>query len=231
MAPRATPPRTRKPPPAEPGSPTVTPLPGEPLLLIANGDHSFRDTLETVLRQAGFRVITADSGPRALERARRYRPDAIILDITFRPQFPDAYAVCRALRAEVSRATPIILTTPGPVLRAQQVEALRHGAWELRGDPVDAEELSLRLTMYVQGKLELDRVRTAGLVDDASGLYNAAGLTRRAGELAALAQRHSLGLACAVFTWSPGDDGNGAIERLAAALGRAGRRSDVIGRV
>jgi len=69
-------------------------------------------------------------------------------------------ALCRALRSDpvISRATPIILTTAGPALRAQQLEALRAGAWELRGDPLDVEELVLRLGVYVQGKLEVDRL-------------------------------------------------------------------------
>src|SRR5207249_2016093 len=79
----------------------------------------------------------------------------------------DNLALCRALRADpsVSRATPILLTTAGPALRAQQIEALRAGAWELRGDPLDLEELVLRLGAYVQGKLEVDRLGSEGLVD------------------------------------------------------------------
>lgn len=203
-----------------------------PLLLLANSDQSFRDTIEAVLAGAGYRVVTADSGPGALDRARWYRPDGILLDITFRPQFPDAYAVCQALRADpaISPATPIILTTPGPVLRAQQIEALRSGAWELRGHPLDTEELSLRLAAYVRGKRELDRLRNAGLVDPASGLYNASGVERRAEELAALTQRHNLTLACAVFV-GVGPEENDRLDRLAVAFRQAARRSDAVGRL
>jgi PleD family two-component response regulator len=205
--------------------------PRKPLILLANPDVWFRDSIETVLTQEGFRVITADNGPRTLEQARTHRPDAVMLDIAFQPQWPDAYAVCRALRAGpdpiVSAAVPIILTTPGPALRAQQIEALRQGAWELRGDPLDVEDLTLRLRAYVQAKLEADRARTegGGLLDPASGLYNTEGVTRRAEEMAALAVRQGTPLACVVFASesTPGD-------RLAAAFRGAGRVSDAIGR-
>lgn len=204
-----------------------------PLLLLANGDEWFRDSIESVLVQRGFRVVTAENGPRTLEQARRHSPDGVILDIAFPPQWPDAFAVCRALREPpdppLSPAAPIILTTPGPALRAQQLEALRHGAWELRGDPIDIEELSLRLAAYVQGKLEADRQRAVGLVDGTSGLYNEAGVARRAAELAALTARQKSALACVVF--APVAPVEAALaDRLALAFKSAGRASDAVGR-
>jgi CheY-like chemotaxis protein len=214
-----------------PGRPLI---PSEPLILLANGDQVFRDTIETVLVASGFRVIQVDNGPRTLEQARRHQPDGVLLDITFSPQWPDAYAVCRALRAPpdpiISPAVPLILTTAGPVLRAQQLEALRQGAWELRGDPLDMEELSLRLAAYVQGKLESDRVRGEGLLDRASGLYNASGVARRAEELAAYAARQGVALGCAMFAPAAPLEEPEAADRLAAAFRRVGRMSDAIGR-
>ena len=128
----------------------------------------------------------------------------------------------------MSRATPIILTTAGPALRTQQLEALRAGAWELRGDPLDMEELVLRLGVYVQGKLEVDRLGAEGLVDRASGLYNDAGMTRRSSELAALTVRQGLSLACAVFQPADGVLSTGGADRLALAFRRAGRISDAL---
>jgi len=57
----------------------------------------------------------------------------------------------------------------------------------------------LRLGVYVQGKLEVDRLGSQGLLDRASGLYNGEGIARRSAELAALTARQGLPLACAVF--------------------------------
>jgi len=202
----------------------------EPLILLANADKWLTESLESVLTQGGYRVIATAKRPQVLELARRQQPDGIILDAALDQRASDNLALCRALRADstVSRATPIIVTTAGPALRQQQIEALRAGAWELRGDPLDMEELVLRLGAYVQGKLEVDRLGAEGLVDRASGLYNDAGMSRRSAEIAAFTARQGLPLACAVFQPVDGVLTAGAADRLAIAVQRAGRVSDAL---
>ena len=206
----------------------------QPLVLVANGDKWLTESLESVLTQGGYQVVATARRQQVLEHARSQRPDGILLDLGLDRRATDSFALCRALRADpsVSRATPIVLLTAGPALRSQQIEALRAGAWELRGDPLDMEELVLRLGAYVQGKLEVDRLGAEGLVDRASGLYNDAGIVRRGAELAALAVRQGTPLACAVF--QPANGGEAmtpvAADRLAQAFQRAGRISDALGR-
>src|SRR2546425_2020703 len=202
----------------------------EPLVLLANSDQWLTESLESVLTQGGYRVLATAKRQQVLDLARRQLPDAILLDVALDQRSSDNLALCRALRTEpsVSRATPIILTTAGPALRAQQIEALRAGAWELRGDPLDMEELVLRLGVYVQGKLEVDRIGAEGLVDRTSGLYNDAGMTRRAAELAAFTARQGMPLACAVFQPTDGVLTSAAADRLALAFQRAGRISDAV---
>jgi len=204
----------------------------EPLVLLANADEWLTQSLESVLTQGGYRVMSTIKRQQVLELARRHQPDAILLDMGLDQRVSDNLALCRALRADttISRATPIILMTAGPALRAQQLEALRAGAWELRGDPLDMEELILRLGAYVQGKLEVDRLGGEGLVDHASGLYNDAGINRRSEEMAAFTARQGLPLACVVFQPDDGVLTVGAADRLAQAFRRAGRISDAVGR-
>ena len=208
----------------------------EPLVLLANADEWLTQSLESVLTQGGYRVMTTSKRQQVLELARRHQPDAILLDMGLDQRVSDNLTLCRALRADttISHATPIILMTAGPALRAQQLDALRAGAWELRGDPLDMEELVLRLGVYVQGKLEVDRLGDEGLIDRASGLYNDVGMTRRAAELAAFTARQGLPLACAVFQPANGSGGGGAgltpgtADRLALAFRRVGRISDAV---
>lgn len=204
----------------------------EPLVLLANADKWLTESLESVLTQGGYRVVSTGKRQQVLELARRQLPDAILLDLGLDQRATDNLTLCRALRADgmISRATPIIVMTAGPALRQHQIEALRAGAWELRGDPLDMEELVLRLSVYVQGKLELDRLTNEGLIDESSGLYNEAGVTRRARELAAFTAREGLPLACAVLEPSDGVLTGGAADQLAIAVKRAGRVSDAIGR-
>ena len=208
----------------------MAPVAVEPLVLLANADKWLTESLESVLVQGGYRVIATPKRQQVLELARRQLPDAILLDVALDQRSSDNLALCRTLRADpsVSRATPIILTTAGPALRVQQIEALRAGAWELRGDPLDIEELVLRLGAYVQGKLEVDRLGTEGLVDRASGLYNEAGMTRRSAEIAAFTTRQGLPLACAVFQPEDGIRTTVGADRLADAVKRAGRISDAV---
>jgi CheY-like chemotaxis protein len=205
-------------------------MPTEPLVLLANADKWLTESLESVLAQGGYRVITTSKRLQVLELARREIPDAILLDLGLDQRTSDNLALCRALRADatVSRATPIILMTAGPALRAQQIDALRAGAWELRGDPLDMEELVLRLGVYVQGKLEVDRLGSEGMIDRASGLYNDIGMARRSAELAAFTTRQGLPLACAVFQPSNGLMTPGGADRLAQAFRTAGRISDAV---
>ena len=204
----------------------------EPLVLLANADKWLTESLESVLTQGGYRVIVTSKRLQVLDLARRQLPDAILLDMALDSRTTDTFSLCRALRADpsVSRATPIILTTAGPALRTQQIEALRAGAWELRGDPLDLEELVLRIGVYVQGKLEVDRLSGEGLIDRASGLYNGDGMTRRSAELAAFTARQGMSLACAVFQPVDGVLTAGGADRLAQAFRRAGRISDAVGR-
>jgi DNA-binding response OmpR family regulator len=198
----------------------------EPLVLLANADKWMTESLESVLTQGGYRVLTTAKRQQVVELARRHLPDAILLDMGLDLRTSDNLALCAD--GSISRATPIILMTAGPALRVQQIDALRAGAWELRGDPLDMEELVLRLGVYVQGKLEIDALGAEGLVDHASGLYNDAGMTRRSTEVAAFAAREGMPLACAVFQPVDGVLTAAAADRLAMAFRRAGRISDVV---
>src|SRR6266545_3107461 len=80
----------------------------EPLVLLANADKWLTESLESVLTQGGYRVITTSKRPQVLELARRDLPDGILLDLGLDQRTSDNLALCRALRADptVSRATP-----------------------------------------------------------------------------------------------------------------------------
>lgn len=180
------------------------PTPPPPLVLVANDQEWSARTLESVLGQAGFAVVRAYTGRQTVDVARRTQPDAVILDVGM----PDigGIEVCQLLRSEVglSQSTPIVMTTSGPASRALRLEALRAGAWELLGEPIDSEALLLKMGAYVQSKREIDRVRDSAVIDPATGLYNVRGLARRAKEIGADAARRHSALACVVV--SPAGD-------------------------
>ena len=200
-----------------------------PLILIANAQEWVTRSLESILRPAGYAVLKAYSGRDALEGMRRSGADVVILD-TGLPE-TDVLALCRALRVDpyITPSTPILVTSPGPLARAQVVDALRAGANGVWGQPLDAEEFLLRLEGHVRAKLDADAAREGGLLDPRTGLYNARGLERRARELAAQVDRRDASLACIALTSEPNGPALG--DSLARALRAAARSADTVGRL
>ncbi len=76
-------------------------------VLVVEDDHAVRSLLETLLQDEGLDVVTAASGPQALERFEGTRIDLVLLDIRL-PGF-DGFEVCRRLRRISS--VPIIMVT------------------------------------------------------------------------------------------------------------------------
>ncbi len=208
---------------------------GAPLVLIANDQEWSARSLESALEPNGFAVMRAFTGAQALERARAELPDVVILDA----QMPDMHGfdVCRALRGDpdIGPTTPIVITTAGPSGRAQRLEAFEAGAWEFFGQPIDGEALLLKLRTFVQAKLQSDRLRDERLLDPGTGLYNRAGLARRAREIGSGAARRHDALTCVVLA-SDGDsagrdEDRRAIECVGRVLCQTGRSSDALGRL
>lgn len=211
-----------------------------PVVLIANDQEWSARSLESILGPNGYVVTRTYTGQQTLDRARTAQPDLIILDA----QMSDMHGfdVCRTLRDDprFSATTPIIITTSGPSGRTQRLEAYRAGAWEFLGQPVDGEALLLKVRTFIQSKIEVDLLRDESLVDQATGLYNMRGLSRRAREIGSDAHRRHDPLACVVI--SPEANGTALIEpteeesrRVAEQVGtlfrQAGRSSDAIGRL
>lgn len=211
-----------------------------PLVLIANAQEWSALSLESILSPSGFTVLRAHNHRQAIQRTRAARPDILVIDT----ELPDIGGIelCRLLRADVgvTPSTPILITSAGPITRQQRLDALRAGAWNMIGLPLDAEELVLELQSYVRAKVDADTAREEGLLDAATGFYNLRGLLQRARELGADAARYDRPMACVVFTTEPEhaesddqveDELPPAAVRVATILRMAGRGSDTIGRL
>ncbi|HEV8509795.1 MAG TPA: response regulator [Gemmatimonadales bacterium] len=207
-------------------NPTARP---RPLVVLASRETGELQALETALYSAGYRVVTARNEHETLQKVRTHLPDAVVLD---RELSDRGYTFCRELRADpaISPATAIILTQDTAPTYPDRLEALRAGAWDIQGLPPDPQELMLRLSVYLEAKLEVDRLTAECLIDRGSGLYNAQGFEQRADELAALTSRQGNPAACAVFR--PADDlaTRATGDRLGRAFKSIGRLSDAIGR-
>lgn len=204
------------------------------VVLIASKEEWTSRSYESILTPKGYVVHKAYTRRQTLERVKHDTPHVILLDV----QLPDGdgHDVCRELRAGrlVTPSTPILLTAAGPPTRRDRMAARLAGAWDRLGPPLDPDELLAIVGTFVQARLDADEARAQGLVDEATGLYNAQGITRRAREMATRAARRRAGIACVLLEPAPAPDAengtNGIVEHIATTLKNTARRSDAVGR-
>ena len=89
----------------------------------------------------GYEVEVAEDGLLGLERARRWEPDIILLDLMLPGM--DGYRVLRTLRADGNETPVLILTARGE--EADKVMGFRHGADDYVTKPFGVLELIARV--------------------------------------------------------------------------------------
>ena len=208
-----------------------------PLVLVAGQHGWFVRSLESILTSSGFSAVAISNDDLAVGALPDVKPDLVVLeadppDVLWR----DVIDRLRA-HAGLSASTPIIATTAEPLTRQKRLDAMRAGAWDVFGHPIDSEILSLKAWAYARAKMDADDARERGLVDPETDLYNVRGVLRRIYEEASEATRHRRPLACLVASVAPSSADASDEEVAEAALAAArsirstGRASDVFGRL
>jgi phosphate regulon transcriptional regulator PhoB len=109
-------------------------------ILIVDDEPPIIEVLEYNLKKANYEVIVARDGQEALEKARRQRPDLVILDLML-PKL-DGLEVCRALRRDGD--LPIIMLTAKDE-EVDRVVGLELGADDYVVKPFSVRELVARV--------------------------------------------------------------------------------------
>lgn len=113
------------------------------LILVVDDDEDVAQTIELDLKNTGYQVEWADNGYEALLKARRRRPDLVLLDITM-PEM-DGIEVCRRLRGSPSTASvPILFLTASGGIESK-VAGFDAGADDYLTKPFNLQELNLRV--------------------------------------------------------------------------------------
>ncbi len=102
-------------------------------ILLVEDDATLAETLRYNFEREGYAVVHAGDGVTALDRARRDRPDLVVLDVML-PRL-DGFSLCRILRQEGD--TPILMLT------ARRDEIDRIAGLELGADDYVAKPFSL----------------------------------------------------------------------------------------
>ncbi|MGH3639121.1 MAG: response regulator, partial [Mycobacterium sp.] len=115
-------------------------------VLVVDADSGVVRRLEICLTLAGYEVDTAADGPEALSRARKVRPDAVLLDLTL--PSTDGLTVLHDLRAAGIEA-PVLFVTACDALQDKLV-GLAAGADDYITKPFNVDEVVTRLWVVLR---------------------------------------------------------------------------------
>jgi len=102
------------------------------------------------LKQSGFKVLKALDGPSGLERAKKERPDLIILDLMLPGM--DGKDVCRAIKSNsLTQSIPILMLT-AKTEEMDRVIGFELGADDYVTKPFSPRELILRVKAILRRK-------------------------------------------------------------------------------
>ena len=118
---------------SEPDTQTAAPV----RILVAEDDAEMLELLSRVLREEGFRVLTASDGHQALARIEEGDFDLVLSDV--RMPGPDGMEVLRRALASRLHQPVILMTAFGSISSA--VEAMRAGAFHYLTKPFNLDDL------------------------------------------------------------------------------------------
>jgi putative two-component system response regulator len=112
-------------------------------VLIVDDEYSGRETLQSVLEGEGYTLVMAENGPQAIEKAKTFLPDVILLDVMMPGM--TGFEVCERIRndPQVAEIPIIILTALDD--RESLLTGLKAGADDFISKPFDRFELRARL--------------------------------------------------------------------------------------
>ncbi len=112
----------------------------EEKILVVDDDQNICELLRLYLEKEGYKTMAAFDGQQAIDYAKNFEPDLILLDIML-PKF-DGWQVCREIRKE-SNVPIIMLTAKGETF--DKILGLELGADDYVTKPFDAKEVMARV--------------------------------------------------------------------------------------
>ena len=157
-----------------------------PLILAVDDNKQNLSLLERALSAAGYEVLTAEDGPKALALIRSSAPDLVLLDVMMPGM--SGYEVCQQIRAhEATCLLPVVMLTALTDV-ADRIRGIESGADDFLSKPVNREELLTRVKSLLRIKSLHDEIETKNhLLRNLFGRYVSAEI---AAEIVADPARH-----------------------------------------
>ncbi|MFI1914342.1 response regulator transcription factor [Nocardia sp. NPDC020380] len=118
----------------------------EARILVVDDEPMIVELLSVSLRYQGFEVAAASSGTEGLDKARTFRPDALIVDVMMPGM--DGFGLLRRLRADGIDAPVLFLTARDDV--DDKITGLTLGADDYVTKPFSLEEVVARLRVILR---------------------------------------------------------------------------------
>ena len=115
--------------------------------------------LHDSLDEAGYTVLVATNGENALQRARKSRPDVILLDALMPGM--DGFEVARCLKADFSTQNIPIIFMTGLTETEHVVAAFATGGADYVTKPIKPQEVLARISAHMQNARQMKQARTA----------------------------------------------------------------------
>jgi two-component system phosphate regulon response regulator PhoB len=116
---------------------------GSDVVLVVDDEPHIVALVAYHLAKSGYRVVTATTGPDALDRARRERPSLVILDLMLPGM--SGFDVLQKLRADTSTNDVPVLMLTARRDEHDRIEGLSLGADDYLTKPFSPQELVLRV--------------------------------------------------------------------------------------
>ncbi|MCU1596020.1 MAG: diguanylate cyclase [Frankiales bacterium] len=217
---------------------------GAPVILLADDSPTVRAIARVELEQAGYLVIEAADGAKALAAAIEQRPDVVLLDIEM--PVMDGYEAVQALKSDARTADIPVVFLTGRVGADDLARALKLGGHDYLRKPPEAAELLARVNAALRVKILQDELRTRAddldrmsRTDHLTGLNNRRHMEEHLRMLGSSAKRHGFPLAVLIVDVdhfkSVNDTlghhgGDHVLVNISHRLQKALRTEDVVGR-
>jgi len=115
-------------------------------ILVVDDSPTDRQFMTETLSKKGYKVVTADSGEAAVEKAKSEMPDLILMDVVMPGQ--NGFQLTRAITRDPRfAAVPVIMCT-SKGLETDKVWGMRQGARDYVVKPVDSDELIAKIRAF-----------------------------------------------------------------------------------
>lgn len=106
-------------------------------VIVVDDDDLVRETFEAILKDAGYRIITASNANRAMQLIQREAIDIAVVDLVIGED--NGIDLIKRFREIAPQIVSIMVTGYGTIERA--VEAMQAGAWDFITKPLDRKSV------------------------------------------------------------------------------------------